>query len=186
MEGMPWYERLAQRLRASGRFWDIQDHDDESANRSESRDYLSRYYLVPGRRGHDGRRCHEDRLWSFANIVLHQFHRSDGDGYHTHPWHFWISIVLAVGYWEITPSGRRWRRPGTIAFRSGLSCHRVELDPTKPKPWTIFIMGPKWITWGFFLSGVRRWVPYWLHLYHPHLRPTWFARRIAHHLRSTP
>ncbi len=164
--------RLSRRKRARGQFWDIPDHLDPKST------YLSRYYLMPPGRDENGKRSHEARLCSWFNVFLHQFHRSDDDSWHNHPWSFWISIVLVSGYWEHTPSGKRWRRPGSIAFRSGTSCHRVELDPSKPKPWTLFIPGPKTCTWGFFLGpGVRRWIPYWMHLDRSDLVAEWFRRR---------
>jgi hypothetical protein len=168
----PWYKAIAAWCRANKMVWDIPDHADPSIT------YLSRSYLLPGRHSN------EDRLFCWFNAFIHEFFTSDVDGRHTHPWRFWISVVLSVGYWEETTSGLRWRRPGSIAFRGGLTCHRVILDPTKPRPWTLFIAGPKWVTWGFFLAKTRQWVPYWLNLFHPHLRNEWFARRSAAHARK--
>lgn len=166
-----WCERLAARLRAAGRYWDIPDRRDTSQT------YLERYYLLPGRRGPDGVRHHEDRLVPFFNVFLHRFRRSDDDSYHDHPWHWWISIVLSTGYWEETPHGRVWRRPWSFAFRAGRSRHRVILDPAKPRPWTLFVAGSKSITWGFMLP--QGWVPYWIHLFRPDLVGKWFHKRRA-------
>ncbi len=165
-----WYRNIATWCRANGRVWDIPDHLEPSET------YLNRFYILPGR---IGRNSNEDRLFKLFNLFIHCFRRGDADDLHDHPWYFWISIVLSVGYWEVTPTGRKWRRPGSIAFRSGLSRHKVELDPTKPPPWTLFIPGPKSRTWGFLLNRGSRWVPYWLHLFHPSLYSEWFSRRRA-------
>ena len=45
------------------------------------------------------------------------------------------------GYWETTKTGKHWRAPGYIGFRSANNFHRVDLKPGT-KPLTIFIPGP--------------------------------------------
>ncbi len=175
-----WFERVALHLRAIGAFWDIPDHMEPT------RTYLKRYYLLPGRVDkRTGKRTHENRLFDWFNVVLHNFKCSDDDFWHTHPWRFWLSIVLKRGYTEETPSGPHRRRAWSIAFRSGLSCHRVQLKTEHGSnvddTWTLFLMGPKWITWGFYLDGVRKWVPYFVHLMtgekRQHYLRRWWALR---------
>ena len=42
---------------------------------------------------------------------------------------------------ETTKTGKHWRAPGYIGFRSANNFHRVDLEPGT-KPMTIFIPGP--------------------------------------------
>jgi hypothetical protein len=142
---MPWYERLAHWLARRGRMRLIMDHQ------QPLEPYLARFYLL-------GNRWHR-----WFTVVLHRFMRGDRDGLHTHPWPF-LTLILSGGYWETLPSGRYWRRPGHISVRGPLSCHRVELDPSRGPVWTLFIMGPRVHSWGFFLENPRRWVDHRKHL----------------------
>ena len=50
-------------------------------------------------------------------------------------------IIIKGGYWETTTTGKHWRPPGYIGFRSANNFHRVDLKPGT-KPMTIFIPGP--------------------------------------------
>ena len=63
-----------------------------------------------------------------------------GEGVHNHLCPY-ITIVIKDGYWETLKSGRYWRAPGYIGFRSANSFHRVDLKEGT-KPLTIFIPGP--------------------------------------------
>ena len=98
--------------------------------------YLTRYYLFL-----------KERKYFPFNVFLHQFHKSDEDVLHDHPWSF-VSLIIKGGYWEHTPAGRFWRGPGTIRRARARSLHRVELEPGI-EPWTIFIPGPQVQDWGF-------------------------------------
>lgn len=122
--------------------------------------YLNRWWLVP-----------YNRFGIAARV--HQILRSDEDRHlHNHPWPY-ISIVLRGGYWEVTPAtigklngggtywieNRRWRGPGSIAFRRASSWHRIEV-PDGGDCWTLFITGPKrrdhdpqHSSWGFLVDG---------------------------------
>ena len=51
------------------------------------------------------------------------------------------TLLYREGYWETTKSGKHWRAPGYIGFRSANNFHRVDLKPGT-KPMTIFIPGP--------------------------------------------
>jgi len=131
-------------------------------------DYLTRFSLV---------RC---RLFQ---VALHTFHRSDADHLHDHPWPF-VSIVLRGGYWEITPTSRRFYKPGSILFRPANWLHRVSLPCRRcrrcdgygfaPKytsvvcadckgrgsveveARTLIFMGPVCRPWGFIVDG--KWI----------------------------
>lgn len=133
--------------------------------------YMNRWWLVP-----------YNQFGIAARV--HQILRSDQDRhYHDHPW-WYISIVLRGGYFEVTPCGecgiseRKWRGPGSIAFRRASSWHRLELkddgllyciDPEKtygetvamrirqdPNAcWTLFITGPASQQWGFLVDGKK-------------------------------
>lgn len=105
--------------------------------------YLTRWFIIPRNR--------------FLNIYLHRFHRSDDDrALHDHPW--WsVGMVLRGGYWDVTPLGRKWLRPGAVKVRSPETAHRVEL-PEGSESWSLFITGPRVREWGFHCpQGWRHW-----------------------------
>lgn len=127
--------------------------------------YLLRWYVIPRN--------------PLFNVYLHKFLRSDDDrALHDHPWWF-VSLILKGGYTEVTENGRTarsgliggrykgWDR--TIAFRTAMFRHRVELWPemrhmqfsdgtfSKLKTqvgvrpcWTLIITGRRSRTWGFW------------------------------------
>jgi hypothetical protein len=122
-----------------------------------------------------------NRWWLFKtrwiSARIHEVLRSDLDRHlHDHPW--WnISIVLRGGYHEVMPRCKiphfgyparpgvewcrvKWRGPGSIVFRRATSRHRLEL-PTGQTSWSLFIMGPRVQTWGFYTeSGKVSWREY--------------------------
>lgn len=80
--------------------------------------------------------------------LIHRFLRSDGDNeLHDHPWDN-RTIVISGGYYDVTPTGRRWLGPGAILNRRAHHFHRVELEPGI-QPVTLFWHGPKINEWGF-------------------------------------
>ena len=92
---------------------------------------MNRYYLLFR---------HRPRWFPF-NIIIHEMLDDDhGEGVHSHLCPY-ITIVLRGGYWETTNSGKHWRAPGYIGFRSANNLHRVDLKPGT-KPLTLFIPGP--------------------------------------------
>lgn len=97
------------------------------------------------------------RLGGGRKVFVHLFHRGDAEPYfHNHPWGFW-SLVLAGGYWEDTPGGRRWHGPGSLLRRPPDWRHRVEV-PAGRRCWTLVWTGPKVQSWGFFCaSGFIPW-----------------------------
>lgn len=140
---MKWYERLAEWATARGRSRTIPDRDNPSLP------YIFRHYILFKRRSWTQR-------W-LGNVVLHQLMASDPASLHDHPWPY-ITIILAGGYWEHTPKGRFWRKPGTILVRRATSLHRLEMDPDAGPVWTLFITGPKFRGWGF--ASATGWVPH--------------------------
>lgn len=96
-----------------------------------------------------------DRGSDGSATYVHRFLRSDADDeMHDHPWDN-ATLVVSEGYWEITPSGRRWLPPGTVVQRAATEFHRVEIEPGRP-PLSIFMHGPKRNAWGFLdATGVK-------------------------------
>lgn len=95
-------------------------------------------------------------------VYLHQFHRSDADEMHNHPWPF-VSVILWGGYWERTPATgwtngdgptrRRWYGPGRILWRPHGWIHSVDI-PAGKTAFTLFIRGIKRSSWGFFCPRI--------------------------------
>lgn len=148
--------KLGQELKKDYKFLDLVLKLEKEGKRRvifdrESKEkYLTRYYYM--------------NLRPFARIVIHQFHRSDVDGLHDHPWAF-QQFILTGGYWETTQEGRFWREPGYHACRNSNFLHRIELDLKRAGEdvWTVFMMGPKEKEWGFIDSD-GSWVPHMTYL----------------------
>lgn len=107
--------------------------------------YLSRFKLfgwMPG----------DTRRWPIG-VYLHRFHRPDNDdALHNHPWKWAFSLVLVGGYMEALPNGKkRVRLPWSWRVLKANSYHSITtiLDDT----WTLFIVGPKASSWGFWVPG---------------------------------
>lgn len=97
------------------------------------------------------------KLGITGNVLLHEWLASDTGNMHDHPWDC-TSIILAGGYWEVTPEGRFWRSPGEIVFRKAEEPHRIEIDPAKPLAVSLFITGPWRRIHGHHTPG-GGWVP---------------------------
>ena len=65
-----------------------------------------------------------------------------GEGVHNHLCPF-MTIILRGGYWETLKTGRYWRSPGYIGFRSANDFHRVDLKPGN-KAFNPFYSWPIW------------------------------------------
>jgi hypothetical protein len=95
----------------------------------------------------------------FFSIYLHEFHRSDDDVHHDHPWR---SASIALGYMdrargfliEEVASTQRAVIPGDIVVRSAEFAHRIVV--VRPGFRTLFFMGPRYREWGFVCK--KRWV----------------------------
>ena len=124
--------------------------------------YLSRYYVTARPTMRDGSTPFDqngnpkigvtwpDERWG---LYVHKFHRSDEDGgLHNHPWAWSISFVLAGGYSEERRDGDRVRRRDVLPFSFNFighdDFHRVDL--LEKDAWTLFLVGPKVSSWGFW------------------------------------
>lgn len=120
----------------------------------ETTSYLTRWVLI-GSTNADVR-----------TVYLHRFERSDADDMHDHPWPF-SSIILAGGYYEVTPAKgwsngqgptrKRWYGPGRVLNRPAAWIHRIEI-PDGHECWTLVFRGIKVRSWGFWCPmGWRPW-----------------------------
>ena len=83
----------------------------------EAKPWMNRYYVLFRNRP----------KWFPFNILIHEMLDDDhGDGVHNHLCPY-ITIILRGGYWETTKTGKFWRKPGYIGFRSANDFHRVDL-----------------------------------------------------------
>ena len=97
----------------------------------KAKPWMNRYYLLFRRRP----------KWFPFNIIIHEMLDDDhGNGVHNHMCPY-ITIIIKGGYWETLKTGRYWRSPGYIGFRSADNLHRVDLK-LGTKAMTIFIPGP--------------------------------------------
>ena len=123
-------------------------------DRANKNPYLIRYYLL-----------FTDRDKFPFNVFIHKFMTGDDDeDPHDHPWGF-FHIILSGGYWEQIPlddkDGNKfykgfykvWRQPGYWNIVNSKYTHRVDLDDTKPKPWTLFIPFKHNNEWGFWVKN---------------------------------
>jgi hypothetical protein len=111
--------------------------------------YLTRWALWGKRFSGDG-----------CKVFVHLFYRGDAEPYdHNHPWAFW-SLILAGGYFEHSPEGRRWYGPLRLLRRPASWRHRVEL-PEGRRCWTLVWTGPKVQSWGFYCE--KGWIPWRQH-----------------------
>jgi hypothetical protein len=149
--------------------------------------YLSRYYLVGAPTHPDGGSPFDqfgdvrpgtkwgDKSWG---LYLHRFHRGDADPeLHNHPWSWAVSLVLAGGYLEERRVGldvvQRVLEPGALNFIRGDTYHRVDL--LERDAWTLFLVGPKTQSWGFWNRGTWVTTP-WREFISAKRDPAAFAR----------
>jgi hypothetical protein len=117
-------------------------------DRESDGDYLERYYLLL-----------TDRDTFPFNVFVHKFLKSDPDDVHDHPWGF-AHLIIRSGYWETVAqpddplkTERYWRGAGYYNMVDSNHTHKIELDPTKPPPITLFIPFGKKVhdIWGFYV-----------------------------------
>lgn len=136
-------------------------------DRENKSPYLTRYYLFL-----------KDRKRFPFNVFLHNFHRSDPDDLHDHPFGY-ATFIIKGGYYEWVPvfndtpnptsndiigETRVWRGPGHFRICRANSFHRIELKPDTDC-WTLFMPGPQIREWGFlkhlaWKPGTFTWVRY--------------------------
>ena len=86
--------------------------------------------------------------------MVHKFHRPDGDHQlHNHPW-AGTSLILAGGYREERRVGQRVEervyRPGDVSVLEPNTFHRIDLLEPERGCWTLFSIGPRVQSWGFW------------------------------------
>lgn len=151
----------------------------EIFNRDGSSKYLSRFYLIGGPFMKDGSSPYQagghdlkpgaiwpNRAWG---LYFHRFHTSDDAGdLHSHPWRWAVSLILSGSYVEeryvddgFGPKRIRIRRfrAGSINRLDSDTFHRVDLVGSTPC-WTLFLVGPKFSTWGFRKRDTGCFVPW--------------------------
>jgi len=118
-------------LEKVGRKKIVLDRGPSHINFKNAKPWMNRFYLIFRNRP----------KWFPFNILIHEMLDNDhGEGVHNHLCPY-ITIIIKDGYWETTQSGKFWRKPGYIGFRSANEFHRVDLEPNT-KPITVFIPGP--------------------------------------------
>jgi hypothetical protein len=119
----------------------------------------------------------------WGSLYLHEFHRSDNERcLHDHPWPF-ATFIVRGGYfeetfhyrpqdggpfvcvgsdderWKLSETAKVWRPAGYFGRYPATHAHRIELDPTKPLPWSLVWVWRKERAWGFWTrDGWRAWV----------------------------
>lgn len=86
----------------------------------------------------------------FAIRIHHWISSDDDRAFHDHPWWF-ITLVLAGGYTDVSPAGEDKVRIGSIRFRRALHSHTVRVNPGGC--WTLLVTGAEKRYWGFYPEG---------------------------------
>jgi hypothetical protein len=133
--------------------------------------YLSRYYVVGAPKMPDGSSPFDkfgnpkrEAVWKDGwGLYIHRFHRSDVDREaHNHPWAWALSFIIAGGYREERRYGNEMRtrevKPLSFNFIRSTDFHRVDL--IEHDAWTLFLVGPKTKTWGFWDRNTGRYTPW--------------------------
>lgn len=112
--------------------------------------YMFRYFLLW--KDHDG---NGGGPVSKFNIFIHKIVQDDPRHLHDHPfWYF--TIILKGGYWEHTPKGKFFRKPGYFSLRKAKSLHRLETCGPGQPCWTLFVRFKRIRPWGFVFNG--KWI----------------------------
>jgi hypothetical protein len=97
----------------------------------------------------------KEAIWKDGiGLYVHRFHRGDpNDGtLHDHPFKWMLSFVIAGGYREERRYGNDVRareiKPFSFNYLTHKDFHRVDL--IEHDAWTLFFVGPKTKTWGFW------------------------------------
>lgn len=139
---------------------------------AEDDPYLARHYVF--KKDWIPERLRNGLLRSIPSVFVHEFQRGDSDReYHSHPWKFAFSIILAGGYVEERVATHsdgtlhvvsKTYRPGMFNIIRADDFHRVELLDGKTT-WTLFIAGERTgDLWGFLDVSTREFVTWKEHL----------------------
>jgi len=110
--------------------------------------YLHRWYIIQRNK--------------YFNVYLHKFvGNDDSRGYHDHPWYS-VSLLLKGRLIEHRRQNIARSIPWLIpVFRSAKFAHRLQIY--KGPVWTLFITGPNYRTWGFYIDTDYMgevWIPF--------------------------
>jgi len=133
--------------------------------------YLARHYIFTKDWIHTKLKPY---LTKVPSVFVHEFKRGDSDReYHSHPWFFSFSIILAGGYTEERVHRlndgsyrviARTFRPGMINVIRDDDFHRVTLLNGKTT-WTLFVAGGRTgEEWGFLDIVTREFITWKEHL----------------------
>lgn len=97
-----------------------------------------------------------------CSVYLHNIHRADlDDALHSHPWEWSQTTVLHGGYRQsvghlrhdgiLTLGGDHWLPAGAGYHHHPGFVHRI--SEVLPDTWTLFMVGPKTASWGFYVDG---------------------------------
>jgi len=134
--------------------------------------YLSRFYIFGAPTMPDGSSPFDrfgspkkEAIWKGGwGLYIHRFHQGDpNDGtLHDHPFKWMLSFVIAGGYREERRYGNDVRtrevKPLSFNFLRSSDFHRVDL--IEHDAWTLFLVGPKTKTWGFWDRHSGRYTPW--------------------------
>lgn len=115
--------------------------------------YMQRWWLVRPRR------------WLPFSVRIHRIVRSDADRHlHDHPFDF-ATLILRGGYYEELPLDQRqhpvrdereheflWRGAGDVVVHRSTDRHRIHIPPGG-EAWTLFFMGRRQQSWGFYTAA---------------------------------
>lgn len=137
--------------------------------------YLQRFYVAGSMPPELADLWNVDRpsevLGFLPTIYLHCFHKPDADrDLHCHPW-TGVGLILSGGYIEKRMAGNplvepdsvrtyfREMRPGMLQRVTPFDFHRVHTLLGEPT-WTLFVVGEKVQTWGYWNADEKRFVPW--------------------------
>lgn len=89
-------------------------------------------------------------LWLFSLRIHHWIGSDDQRCYHDHPWWF-LTLILAGGYVDRSPTRRDILRPWSVRLRPAAHQHTVRVRPKGC--WSLLLTGPDWRPWGFWVNG---------------------------------
>lgn len=118
-----------------------------------------------------------------CSVYLHNIHLADADdALHSHPWAWSQTTVLHGGYYQTfghlsgadgidrESRGEEWVCAGDARHHPPGFVHRIH--EVLPDTWTLFVVGPKAASWGFYVEG-RGMVPWRVRLKERGLEPAY-------------
>lgn len=100
-------------------------------------------------------------------LRVHRWERSDDErAFHDHAWWF-LTLVLAGAYDDVSPAGVDPLRRFSVRFRPATHRHTVKI--LVPGTWTFLVTGPVVRRWGFWVKDklIKRDKYFAVHGHHP-------------------